>query len=258
MRKYPGQKDYWQVVKGAAIMKNKFIHFDIDKENIIGMANGLGIILLSCLMTIFKNEIANIILRDILMILVLGFFFPLYYTVIINKKPVSVLGIKKDKIIVSLIINLAAGIMLLAMFVLKNEQPVSFSINSFFAVTYILVAGIFEMIAIYGFFRYEIERAFGIVPAIIITAAFYSLHHAGFQPEFTKLFFVGIMYVTVFYITKNIFCIFPFFWGVGAIWDVLINSEAGKEIENLQSFYIAVIMLIMMIGICIYLYKKKK
>lgn len=239
-------------------MKNKFIHFGIDKENIIGIANGLGIILLSCLMTIFKNEIAHIILRDILMILVLGFFFPLYYTVIINKKPVSVLGIKKEKIIVSLIINLAAGIMLLAMFVSKNEQPISFSKNSFFAITYILVAGIFEMIAIYGFFRYEIERAFGIIPAIIITAAFYSLHHAGFQPEFTKLFFVGIMYVTVFYTTKNIFCIFPFFWGVGAIWDVLINSDAGKEIENLQSFYIAVFMLIMMIGICIYLYKKKK
>lgn len=238
-------------------MKNKFIHFDIDKENIIGMANGLGIILLSCFMTIFKNEIADIILRDILMILVLGFFFPLYYTVIINKKPVSVLGIKKEKIIVSLIINLAAGIMLLAMFVSKNEQPISFSKNSFFAITYILVAGIFEMIAIYGFFRYEIERAFGIIPAIIITAAFYSLHHAGFQPEFTKLFFVGIMYVTVFYTTKNIFCIFPFFWGVGAIWDVLINSEAGNQIENLQSFYIAVFMLIMMIGICFYLHKKK-
>lgn len=239
-------------------MKNKFIHFDIDKENIIGMANGLGIFLLSCFMAIFKNEIAHIILRDILMILVLGFFFPLYYTVIINKKPVSVLGIKKEKIIVSLIINLAAGIMLLAMFVSKNEQPISFSKNSFFAVTYILVAGIFEMIAIYGFFRYEIERAFGLIPAIIITAAFYSLHHTGFQPEFTKLFFVGIMYVTVFYITKNIFCIFPFFWGVGAIWDVLINSEAGNQIENLQSFYIAVFMLIVMIGICIYLYKKKK
>lgn len=239
-------------------MKNKFIHFDIDKENIIGMANGLGIILLSCFMAIFKNEIAHIILRDILMILVLGFFFPLYYTAIINKKPVSVLGIKKEKIIVSLIINLAAGIMLLAMFVSKNEHPISFSKNSFFAITYILVAGIFEMIAIYGFFRYEIERAFGLIPAIIITAAFYSLHHAGFQPEFTKLFFVGIMYVTVFYITKNIFCIFPFFWGVGAIWDVLINSEAGNQIENLQSFYIAVFMLIVMTGISIYLYKKKK
>ena len=94
-------------------MKNKFIHFSIDKENLIGMTDGFGIILLSCFMTVFKNEIADIILRDILMILVLGFFFPLYYTVIINKKPVSVLGIKKDKIIVSLIINLAAAIILL-------------------------------------------------------------------------------------------------------------------------------------------------
>ena len=73
-----------------------------------------------------------------------------------------------------------------------------------------------------------------------MTAVFYSLHHAGFQPEFLKLFFVGIMYVSVFYITKNIFSIFPFFWGVGAIWDVLINSEAGKQIENIQSFYIAI------------------
>lgn len=240
------------------MLKNKYIHFNIDKENLAGITNGLGIILLSCLMTILKDEIANIILRDILMILVLGFFFPLYYTIIIKKKSVSVLGIKKEKIVISLIINLVAALMLLAMFVFKSKQSISFSKNSFFAITYILVAGIFEMVAIYGFFRYEVERAFGIIPAIIITAAFYSLHHAGFQPEFIKLFFVGIMYVTVFYITKSIFCIFPLFWGVGAIWDVLINSEAGRQIENVQSFYISIFMLIIMIGICIYIYKNKK
>lgn len=68
-----------------------------------------------------------------------------------------------------------------------------------------------------------------------MTAVFYSLHHAGFHQNF-KTIFVGIMYVSVFYITKNIFSIFPFFWGVGAIWDVLINSEAGKQIEILQRF----------------------
>ena len=103
-------------MKGVAIVENKLIHFHIDKENLTGMANGLGIILLSCFMTIFKNEAASIILRDILMILVLGFFFPLYYTAIVNKKPVSVLGIKKEKITVSLIINLVAALMLSAMF----------------------------------------------------------------------------------------------------------------------------------------------
>ena len=114
------------------------------------------------------------------------------------------------------------------------------------------------MVFIYGFLRYEFERAFGILPAILITAIFYSLHHAGFQPEFTKLFFVGIMYVAVYYFTHNIFSIFPFFWGVGAVWDVLVHSEAGNQIKNETSFIIAILMFIAMIGISIFIYFWRK
>ena len=87
-------------------MKNKWIHFSIDRESLIGMLSGVGIVILSVIMTIFNNDIANIILRDILMILVLGFFFPLYFTIIENKKSVSVLGIHKKKIVISLAINI--------------------------------------------------------------------------------------------------------------------------------------------------------
>ena len=89
-------------------MKNKWIHFSIDRESLIGMLSGVGIVILSVIMTIFNNDIANIILRDILMILVLGFFFPLYFTIIENKKSVSVLGIHKKKIVISLAINIIA------------------------------------------------------------------------------------------------------------------------------------------------------
>lgn len=98
-------------------MKNKWIHFSIDRESLIGMLSGVGIVILSVIMTIFNNDIANIILRDILMILVLGFFFPLYFTIIENKKSVSVLGIHKKKIVISLAINIIAAIMLLVMFI---------------------------------------------------------------------------------------------------------------------------------------------
>ena len=114
------------------------------------------------------------------------------------------------------------------------------------------------MVFIYGFLRCEFERAFGILPAILFTAIFYSLHHAGFQPEFTKLFFVGIMYVTVFYFTRNIFSIFSFFWGVGAVWDVLVNSEAGDQLKNKTTFIIAILMFIAIIGISIYIRCKIK
>ena len=239
-------------------MKNKWIHFDIDKENIFGLLCGLIMVLLSIAMTLFNNEISNIILRDILMILFLGFFTPTYYILIIKKKTLSVLGIHKKKLTASIAINVITAISLLAMFISKNTEDIVLNIYSFYAIAYILVAGIFEMVFIYGFLRYEFERAFGILPAILITAIFYSLHHAGFQPEFTKLFFVGIMYVTVFYFTLNIFSIFPFFWGVGAIWDVLVNSEAGNHIKNETSFTIAILMLISMIGISIFIHCRSK
>lgn len=239
-------------------MKNKWLHFDVDRESIFGLTCGTIMILLSFAMTLFQNEISNIILRDVLMILFLGFLTPLYYILLIKRKDLSVLGIHKNKLTASLAINVLAGISLLAVFLGKNTQDIAFTIDSFYAITYILAAGIFEMVFIYGFLRYEFERAFGILPAILLTAIFYSFHHAGFQPEFVKLFFVGIMYVAVFCFTHNIFSIFPFFWGVGAVWDVLVNSEAGNQIENKTSFIVAVVMFIAMTGIGIFIYFKRR
>lgn len=50
------------------------------------------------------------------------------------------------------------------------------------------------------------------------------------------------MYCSVFYITHNLLIIFPLFWGVGALWDVIISSEAGEGIKNFESFICAVII----------------
>ncbi len=166
------------------------------------------------------------------------------------------IGFTGRKNILSLLLNflLAAG--LLAMF-LKDEMPANLlEIKNLYAATYILVAGIFEMTFIYGYLRTSFEKAFGIIPAILLTAAFYSFHHAGFQPEFLHLFFVGLMYCSVYYITQNLLIIFPFFWGVGALWDVIVSSEAGEEIKNLESFIIALIILVLSVG-WIFIYKKR-
>ncbi len=228
-------------------MKNKLFHFQIEKSTITGMISGLFMILLSVSMNLFPdNEIVQIILRDVLMIFFLGFVFPLYFILIRKKGNLSVLGIHREKWKSSLLIDVILAAALLFMFLRGSTNPVTFNVQSFFAVSYIFVAGIFEMLFIYGFLRYIFEKAFGIIPAIMLTAVFYSLHHAGFQPEFRKLFWVGLMYVCVFYITRNLLIIFPFFWGVGAVFDVLANSEAGREIENKESFVIAVLLLFAM------------
>ncbi len=231
---------------------NKFFRFNFTKDTAVAFGAGAVMIFLSLIMLFFGgksllDKAMSFILRDLLMIFGLGIVFVSLY---VWKKAGSVkaIGFTGRKNILSLLIDflLAAG--LLAMF-LKDERPAGIlEIKNLYAASYILVAGIFEMTFIYGYLRASFEKAFGIIPAILLTAAFYSFHHAGFQPEFLHLFFVGLMYCSVYYITQNLLIIFPFFWGVGALWDVIVSSEAGEEIKNLESFIIALIILVLSVG----------
>ena len=240
-------------------MKEKLLHFQFKRQGIVGLISGSVMVLLSCAMNLFPdNMLAVLILRDILMIWGLGFMFPLYSIWRMEKQSLSVLGIGAKKWRISLLINVLAAFALWMIFDQNNSETIHFTKEIFYAVMYIFVAGIFEMLFIYGFLRYKFEQAFGIIPAIILTATFYSLHHAGFQPEFIKLFFVGVLYTTVFYLTRNILSIFPFFWGIGAVWDVLVNSQAGEQIMNISSCWTSISLFIGMGGSFWLLYQLKR
>ena len=239
----------------------KLFRFNFTKETAVAFYAGAGMIFLSLIMLLFGGDsfldkAMSFVLRDLLMIFGLGIVFVSIY---VGKKEdgLKTIGFTGRKTVLSLVLDfiLAAG--LLAMF-LKDEKPSGIlEIKNLYAAIYILVAGIFEMTFIYGYLRASFENAFGIIPAILLTSAFYSFHHAGFQPEFLHLFFVGLMYCSVYYITQNLLIIFPFFWGVGALWDVIVSSEAGEEIKNLESFIIALVILVLS-AIWIFIVRRKR
>ncbi|MBA7587818.1 hypothetical protein ES708_29861 [subsurface metagenome] len=70
------------------------------------------------------------------------------------------------------------------------------------------------------------------------------LHHAGFQPEFVEHIWIGIMYATVFRIGNSVLLIYPFFWGVGGYYNVLIKSEEILEIGTLYPEIRSIILFI--------------
>ena len=241
-------------------MKNLF-RFNFTKETAVAFAAGAVMITLSLLMLPFMgaslfDKIASFVLRDLLMIFGLGVVFVSLY-VERNKDGLRAIGFTGRKSVLSLLLDVLFAAGLLAMF-LKEDRPQGiWEAKNLYAAAYILVAGVFEMTFIYGYLRACFEKAFGIVPAIFLTAAFYSFHHAGFQPEFLHLFFVGLMYSAVYYITQNLLMIFPFFWGVGALWDVIVSSKAGEEIKNFESFAIALALLCLS-GIWIIVVRRNK
>lgn len=240
---------------------NKFFRFNFTKETAVAFYAGAGMIFLSLLMLLFGGDsffdkAMSFVLRDLFMIFGLGVVFVSLY---VGKKEdgLKAIGFTGRKMVLSLVLDFVFAAGLLAMF-LKDEKPEGIlEVKNLYAAAYILVAGIFEMTFIYGYLRASFENAFGIIPAIILTSAFYSFHHAGFQPEFLHLFFVGLMYCSIYYITQNLLIIFPFFWGVGALWDVIVSSEAGDEIKNLESFIIALVILALSV-IWIFVVRRKR
>ncbi|MBL7067017.1 MAG: hypothetical protein ISS29_04055 [Candidatus Marinimicrobia bacterium] len=181
------------------------------------------------------DAIGFFILRDLIMIFALGFAFPLYYVLIIKKGKISEFGITREKWIVSLIISIILAILLLFQFMSEAGelgQEILLSSNAISPIFYLMVAGIYEVIFFYAFLRQRLENAFGIIPAILLAALFCSFSHIGFQPEFMKLFFVHAFFMVVFRTTKNILIVYPFFWGVGACWDVLVSFGAIEELEG--------------------------
>ena len=239
----------------------KLFRFNFTKETAVAFAAGAVMIALSLLMLPFMgaslfDKIASFVLRDLLMIFGLGVVFVSLY-VERNKDGVKAIGFTGKKTALSLLLNVLFAAGLLAMFLKEGRPQGILEVRNLYAAAYILVAGIFEMTFIYGYLRACFEKAFGIVPAILLTAAFYSFHHAGFQPEFMHLFFVGLMYSAVYYITQNLLIVFPFFWSVGALWDVIVSSEAGEEIKNLESFAIALAILVLS-AIWIFVVRRKR
>jgi hypothetical protein len=230
---------------------SKLFRWQPSRPTLIATIAAVTVIALSAAMIPTKDiPWLYIFLRDIAMISLVGILFPLMY-IFRAENDFSGFGLSFKRWYIYLPINLVLGILLFFMFLSENPLPADFrlSVLVFWRVAYIMLAGVFEVVLFYSFQRTLFERAFGIVPAIVLTAIFYAFHHAGFQPEFGKLIFVGLMYATVFRLGNSALLIYPFFWGVGACYDVLVQSQVVSEIvyPEARSLLLATLILAVII-----------
>ena len=70
------------------------------------------------------------------------------------------------------------------------------------------------------------ERAFGAIPAILITAALFAFHHVAYGEPISIFYMLhlmgGFIFAVVFRLTRNIFILWPFFASATSL-----NSDLG-------------------------------
>lgn len=233
----------------------KLFRWQLSRETLVALVAGIVVVGLSAAMLPFYGHwpwVSNAI-RDVGQIFLVGILFPLIY-IQRSGKDWAEFGFSFKKWPIFLAINVVLGLFLFFLFLSESPPPADFCLNAptIWSATYVMLALCFELVFFYAFLRTLFEQAFGIVPAVVLTALFYAFHHIGFQPEYGKLVFVGLLYATVYRTRNSALLIFPFFLGVGGLYDVLIQSKVVSPIlhPEVRTLYLAAAFLVTVVWLC--------
>ncbi|MBI5955315.1 MAG: CPBP family intramembrane metalloprotease [Chloroflexi bacterium] len=147
-----------------------------------------------------------------------GIGIPLYWTVIIRKRPVSDLGLTRERLGLSIILQLIFAALQFSGAYRGLQMPALESLLPLISLA--LAIGFFEAIFWRGWVLLRLEECFGVIPAIVIGSILYSAYHIGYgmpASEMIFLFFIGVMYAVAFRITKNVFMLWPVFQPMGQL-----------------------------------------
>jgi membrane protease YdiL (CAAX protease family) len=228
-------------------MRQTLFRWRPDGDTLVAFAAGIVVVALSlAMLPLDPRGWANIAVRDLAQVWLVGFLLPLLYIRRIGGDFADFgFSLRRWPLFLAINVVLAIGLF----FLMRRDTPppadFRWTADLVWKAPYVLLAVMFECLFFYGFLRTLFERAFGVVAGIVLAAAFYAFHHAGFQPEYAKLFFVGVLYATVFRLGNSALLIWPFFIGVGGVYDVLVSSKVVAPIEHaeIRTVALAILML---------------
>lgn len=207
------------------------------------VGTGLAAFALSASMLLFPGKlVAASIIHYVLIYVVCGFAVPWGYTLLVELDTLAGMGLSRKRWKLSLILNVVLGGLFGLLLLFEADWSVV-PLEQFDRGTFALVVGgLFELFLYYGFIHLRLEKAFGTIPAILITSAIYVLWHTGTQlpleadplAALWKLFLVGVLYQSVFSITHNLVTIWPFFFASGVLLDFVVNIG---EIERMSRHF---------------------
>lgn len=167
----------------------------------------------------------NFITFGIVALALLGVVAPVTYTAFVRHRPLSDLGITRKQLLPSLLLGLLMGIT--TYYSTIRALGVSWNAGHVPLVMMSLAVGLFEAVFFRGWLQLTFERAFGLVPGLILAAGAYSLYHVGYgmaAGTLVELFYYGLIFGGLFRLTSNIVVVWPFYTPVGALYSRLVDG----------------------------------
>lgn len=185
-----------------------------------------------------------------------GVGLPLYWMVVVQRRPLSDLGLTTRWLGVSLVLQLIFSALQFAGTLAKTQMPSFATLLPLVALA--LCIGFFEAFFWRGWVLLRLEESFGLIPAIIVGSALYAAYHIGYgmpSSEMIFLFFIGIMFAVVFRLTKNIFILWPLFQPMGQL---ITLVKDGLQLPLLASVGFLEVLIVMLVLVWLAVRYQKK
>ncbi|HAN20520.1 MAG: hypothetical protein A2Y15_04205 [Clostridiales bacterium GWF2_36_10] len=204
-----------------------------------------------------KRVAAQFITFGIIGITIFGILVPVAWNSIIMKRPLSSIGLKKDKLVISLGLCIVFSIIQYYITLRKLTLP---GFNELVPlITMALAVGLYENIFYRGWVQLRIEECFGIIPGIVLSAVIYCFYHIGYgmnPNEMLILFIIGLIYSSIFRLTSSVFILYPLLTPTGALFTQI---KDGLQIPFEATYGFINVIAMSLIGILlISRYSRKK
>jgi len=174
-----------------------------------------------------------------------GVGLPVYWMVVVQRRPLADLGFTTRWLGLSLILQLIFAALQYMGTLAKAQLPPFEEFLPLIALA--LCIGFFEAVFWRGWILLRLEESFGTIPAILLGSALYSAYHIGYAmpaSEMIFLFFIGIMFAVVFRLTKNIFILWPVFQPMGQLVTLVKDGLTLPLLASLGFFEVLIVMLV--------------
>lgn len=234
-------------------MKRSFFSWTPSIDTVVVALSILALTFLAYLgLNVFGKTFLNPIIFGFLGTLCVCVIFPLYWALRVRKESLESLGITKNRWLISLIVGIVLGALsFLSYYKNFGFDPV---------ILPALVVGLYafwEVFFVYGWSQLWFEKAFGIVPAIILAGVNFAVYHMAYgwftSSDYISFLIIGIILGIIFRFTKNILILWPFLWPVSSLQGFAKGNFSPDWKIAGSSAFLLVIMLI-----AIYVFYRKR
>jgi membrane protease YdiL (CAAX protease family) len=167
-----------------------------------------------------SGNIIDIVYETIMFLLIV--LFPVWWIVWHRGQPLSELGLTKKYWLPSAI----ASIAIFLFFVSGLWKSYSGSGYDLPVILAFSLVGLWEPFFVYGWLQLRFDRAFGVIPGILLAGLCIGIYHIGSYPMGAVFMFVilGVIFACVFRLTSNLLILWPLVWGASSAFSMLASG----------------------------------